>query len=71
MTFFSLSVLATLVATATAASLQPVKNFGANPGGLAMHIYVPDNVKPNAAVILSVRNHISLWNPPKSMLTPM
>jgi hypothetical protein len=62
MTLFSLSVLATLVATATAASLQPVKNFGANPGGVAMHIYVPDNVKPNAAVILSVRNPMSFWN---------
>jgi hypothetical protein len=26
---------------------------------------VPDNVKPNAAVILSVRNPISLWNTSK------
>jgi acetylxylan esterase len=62
MAYFPLSVLATLLATATAASLQPVKNFGANPGGLAMHIYVPDNVKPDAAVILAVRNLISFWN---------
>jgi len=57
MAFFSLSVLAALVATATAASLLPVKDFGANgtnPAGLAMYIYVPDNVKPNAAVILSL-----------------
>jgi hypothetical protein len=60
MTVFSFNVLATLVATATAASLQPVKNFGPNPGGLAMHIYVPDNVKPNAAVILSVGNTLLL-----------
>jgi acetylxylan esterase len=60
MPVFSLSLLATLVATATAASLQQVENFGANPGGLAMYIYVPDNVKPNAAVILSVRNPMSL-----------
>ena len=60
MTLYSLSTLATLVATAIAASLQPVKNFGANPAGLSMNIYVPDNVKPNAAIILSVRSPVSL-----------
>jgi hypothetical protein len=61
MIVFSLS-FAALFAIATAASLQPVSNFGPNPGGVQMYIYVPDNVKPNAAVILSVRTTRSIQN---------
>ncbi|KAB8141746.1 PHB depolymerase family esterase [Chloroflexia bacterium SDU3-3] len=44
-----------LVGTAQAASLVEVTNFGANPSGLRMYLYVPNNVKPHPAVL--VANH--------------
>jgi poly(hydroxyalkanoate) depolymerase family esterase len=40
---------------AQAAQLQQITNFGDNPGGLAMYLYVPDNVAPNPAIV--VGNH--------------
>jgi acetylxylan esterase len=56
----ALASLALLVATMTslpgtnAASLQAVSNFGANPSGARMFIYVPDNVTARPAVVVAV-----------------
>jgi poly(hydroxyalkanoate) depolymerase family esterase len=38
---------------AQAAQLTQVSNFGNNPGGLAMYLYVPDNVAPNPAIVVA------------------
>jgi len=38
----------------TAATLTEVTNFGPNPGNLRMHIYVPNNVQPNPAIVLAM-----------------
>lgn len=35
--------------------LTPVTDFGVNPTGLDLHIYVPKNLAPKPAVILAVR----------------
>jgi acetylxylan esterase len=40
--------------TAQAATLTEVTNFGSNPSGLRMHLYVPDNVRPQPAVLVAV-----------------
>lgn len=39
---------------AKAASLVEVTNFGANPSGLRMHLYVPDSVAPQPAVLVAI-----------------
>ncbi|MFF0428703.1 PHB depolymerase family esterase [Streptomyces sp. NPDC004520] len=39
---------------AAAASLVQITNFGTNPTGLLMHLYVPDNVKPNPPILLAL-----------------
>ncbi|MFL6109728.1 MAG: PHB depolymerase family esterase [Catenulispora sp.] len=39
---------------ATAASLMQISNFGTNPTGLGMYLYVPDNVKPNPSILLAL-----------------
>src|SRR5262245_45909069 len=39
---------------ASAASLVEVTNFGRNPTGLRMFLYVPDTVKPRPAVLVAV-----------------
>jgi poly(hydroxyalkanoate) depolymerase family esterase len=39
---------------AAAASLTQISNFGTNPSGLAMYLYVPNNVKPNPPVLLAL-----------------
>ncbi|TDV44941.1 extracellular catalytic domain type 1 short-chain-length polyhydroxyalkanoate depolymerase [Actinophytocola oryzae] len=39
---------------ASAASLVEVTNFGTNPSGLRMHLYVPDGVGSNPAVVVAV-----------------
>ena len=39
---------------ASAAALAEVTNFGNNPTGLRMFLYVPDNVKPHPAVLVAV-----------------
>ncbi len=48
--------LATLVlsASAWAASLVQVTDFGANPSNLLMHLYVPDNHPPRPAILVAV-----------------
>ncbi|KAK3400292.1 Alpha/Beta hydrolase protein [Sordaria brevicollis] len=38
----------------TAGQLTPVTNFGENPTGLDLQIYVPKNLQPNPAVILAL-----------------
>jgi poly(hydroxyalkanoate) depolymerase family esterase len=40
--------------TAGAATLNEVSNFGRNPTGLRMFVYVPDTVKPHPAVLVAV-----------------
>jgi len=39
---------------AAAASLTQITNFGTNPTGLLMHLYVPNNVKPNPPILLAL-----------------
>ncbi|MFJ9519919.1 PHB depolymerase family esterase [Kitasatospora sp. NPDC101801] len=39
---------------AAAASLTQVTGFGTNPTGLAMHLYVPNNVRANPPVLLAL-----------------
>jgi poly(hydroxyalkanoate) depolymerase family esterase len=39
---------------AYAASLVEVTNFGDNPGGMRMHVYVPDNRPANPAVVVAM-----------------
>jgi acetylxylan esterase len=50
-----LLALGLYVSSATGASLQQVSNWGGNPSGLAaMHIYVPDRLAANPAIIVGV-----------------
>ncbi|WP_410643530.1 PHB depolymerase family esterase [Amycolatopsis sp. lyj-346] len=51
-----LTCLAALLmpATAQAASLQEVRDFGANPSGIKMFVYVPDTVAAQPAVVVGV-----------------
>ncbi|HXR73089.1 PHB depolymerase family esterase, partial [Actinocrinis sp.] len=39
---------------AAAASLTQITNFGTNPTGLQMYLYVPNNVKPNPSILLAL-----------------
>lgn len=43
-----------LAQPAAAATLTEVTNFGANPGGMRMHIYVPDSRPANPAIIVAM-----------------
>ncbi|MEU4215633.1 PHB depolymerase family esterase [Actinoplanes sp. NPDC026623] len=56
LTTLAAAALGTLVAAppAAAASLQQITNFGVNPTGTKMFLYVPDSVKPNPAVLVGV-----------------
>lgn len=47
-------VLVGQAAPASAASLVEITNFGTNPSGLRMHLYVPDNVTAQPAVVVAV-----------------
>ncbi|MUL44054.1 PHB depolymerase family esterase [Streptomonospora sp. PA3] len=48
------AALAGLAAPASAATLQEVTDFGPNPSGLRMHVYVPDDVDPRPAIVVAV-----------------
>jgi acetylxylan esterase len=51
------ALIATLTlpaAPASAATLVEVTNFGANPSGLRMHVYVPDRVAARPAILVAV-----------------
>src|SRR5436190_67093 len=50
----ALMVTVVPVRTAQAASLVEVTNFGTNPSGLRMYLYVPDSVKPNPAILVAI-----------------
>jgi poly(hydroxyalkanoate) depolymerase family esterase len=39
---------------AAAASLTQITNFGTNPTGLQMYLYVPNSVKPNPSILLAL-----------------
>ncbi|XVS61509.1 extracellular catalytic domain type 1 short-chain-length polyhydroxyalkanoate depolymerase [Actinosynnema sp. CA-299493] len=39
---------------ASAASLTEVTNFGANPGGMRMHVYVPDSRPANPGIVVAM-----------------
>ncbi|KAK1757801.1 putative cellulose binding protein, partial [Echria macrotheca] len=54
MKFSSLFSLAGLAASASAAQLTQVTNFGVNSSGAKMYIYVPDLVASNPAVIVAI-----------------
>ncbi|GAB3936067.1 PHB depolymerase family esterase [Kribbella albertanoniae] len=43
-----------LTPTAEAASLVEVSNFGSNPGGMRMHIYVPDSRPAKPAIVVAM-----------------
>jgi len=43
-----------LTRPATAASLVEVTAFGDNPGGMRMHVYVPDNRPANPAIVVAM-----------------
>jgi poly(3-hydroxybutyrate) depolymerase len=45
---------ATVTASAMAASLTKVTNFGSNPTSIDMNIYVPDKVATKPAIIVAV-----------------
>jgi acetylxylan esterase len=47
-------LVAATASPAAAASLVEVTNFGANPTGLRMHLYVPDRVAARPAVLVAV-----------------
>jgi acetylxylan esterase len=47
-------VLVGQAAPASAASLVEVTNFGANPSGLRMHLYVPDGAPANPPILVAV-----------------
>ena len=36
------------------ASLQPIQDFGPNPGELNMHIYVPDGINSSSAIVVAL-----------------
>ncbi|KAL2158255.1 hypothetical protein VTH06DRAFT_4576 [Thermothelomyces fergusii] len=50
----SLTKLAAMAGLAAGASLQQVWNWGNNPTGLQMFLYVPDRVAPNPAIIVAL-----------------
>ena len=52
--FTALTVVLGLMAPASAASLIQVTNFGDNPGGAQMYIYVPDTRPANPAILLAL-----------------
>ncbi|GKT85957.1 PHB depolymerase family esterase [Colletotrichum tofieldiae] len=43
-----------LAVSASAASLQQVTNFGSNPSGVKMYIYVPDQLAANPPIIVAL-----------------
>ncbi|UED86713.1 extracellular catalytic domain type 1 short-chain-length polyhydroxyalkanoate depolymerase [Streptomyces profundus] len=43
-----------LPSTAHAAELVEITDFGPNPGGTRMHVYVPDNTQPNPPVVVAM-----------------
>jgi len=43
-----------LISSASAAQLTQVTNFGDNPSGALMYIYVPDNIQANPAVVVAM-----------------
>ncbi|KAK4193234.1 Alpha/Beta hydrolase protein [Podospora australis] len=53
---FSLTsgLLAALAGLSSAASLTQVSNFGSNPSGARMYIYVPDRLASNPAIVTAV-----------------
>ncbi|PJE95341.1 esterase [Streptomyces carminius] len=42
------------LSSASAASLVEVPDFGSNPGGLRMHVYAPDSLPDNPAVVVAM-----------------
>ncbi|MGW0193320.1 extracellular catalytic domain type 1 short-chain-length polyhydroxyalkanoate depolymerase [Nonomuraea sp. NPDC003201] len=50
----ALSMFLTAAPRASAAALTEVTNFGANPGGLRMYLYVPDRVASRPGVLVAM-----------------
>ncbi|MEO6086718.1 MAG: PHB depolymerase family esterase [Umezawaea sp.] len=53
-TLIAASLVIPLSAPASAASLTEVTSFGSNPGGMRMHIYVPDSRPANPAIVVAM-----------------
>jgi acetylxylan esterase len=53
---------------AAAATLQEVTAFGANPTNLRMHLYVPDRLPANPALLVAV--HYCTGSGPRSPPSP-
>jgi len=53
----TVGAVAVMSAPASAASLVQVSNFGTNPTGLAMHLYVPDNIPAGSRPAILVAVH--------------
>src|SRR3954463_14409277 len=49
-----LALTVSVAPQASAASLVEVTNFGNNPGGMQMHIYVPDSHPANPAIVVAM-----------------
>jgi acetylxylan esterase len=43
-----------LAALAHAAQLSPITNFGANPSGAKMYLYVPDKLAANPPIVVAI-----------------
>ena len=52
--FAALAVVGGAAAPASAASLTQVTNFGDNPGGAQMYVYVPDTRPANPAIVVAL-----------------
>jgi poly(hydroxyalkanoate) depolymerase family esterase len=50
----ALCMVTVLMPRASAAALTQVTNFGSNPGGMQMYIYVPDNHPAHPAILLAM-----------------
>ena len=55
MLFGTLLGLAAAVEMASAAKLEKIANFGANPSKITMFLYAPDKVATKPAIIVAVR----------------
>lgn len=50
----------------TSGSLQPVTNFGDNPSGTLMYIYVPNNLATKPGIVVAI--HYCGWSTPNELI---
>jgi acetylxylan esterase len=56
-------IYAAFAALASAASLQPVPNFGPNPSKITMNIYVPNKLAESPAIVVLVGRLSATFTP--------